>query len=75
MKGPRYWSRCVAVRVTDTHFQRALACQHEQPIRPLEYLTDTARSDPQQMVGHRFYCKACAAQQRFSGPEPPTEAA
>jgi hypothetical protein len=66
---PRNWSLCTAVRVTETHFQRELSCEHPQPVKPLEYLNETTQRDPQAMVGHSFPCHTCflAAYEKYGG--------
>ena len=56
---PRNWSQCVAVRVDGQRFQRELACGHEQPLKPLEYLNEQARKNPEAMKGSNFPCNTC----------------
>lgn len=57
----RGWSRCVEVRIDDRaqRFQRVLECAHEQPVKPLDSLNETAQKNPQVMVGQRFECAEC----------------
>jgi hypothetical protein len=56
---PHGWQVCTEVRVAGERFQRVLACGHDQPLKPLEFLNEQAQRDPHQMVGHRFVCKEC----------------
>ena len=68
------WRTVRSVVVKGEQLTRALECGHRQT-KPLDYLADAARANPQMMVGKRVPCRECEIRARFSGPEPPTEAA
>lgn len=53
-----YWRECTAVIVRGEEMRRQLACGHIQS-KPLEFLNDTTRKNPQAMVGKRFPCAEC----------------
>jgi hypothetical protein len=68
-----YWRRCVSVRVDGAHVERELACGHRQR-KPLDFLNDTTRRNPQAMREHSFPCIECAKGGVTSDSGPPEAA-
>lgn len=65
-----YWRECDSVVVRGDEVRRRLVCGHVQ-VKALEYLNDTAKANPQVLVGKFFPCTECErpARERYAPKE------